>query len=53
MDDIITNYSTLSDDEKIRLGIEFTARGLEMPPTIKEFLIRHTLYEAIINPRGE
>lgn len=47
------NYSTLTDDEKIKLGIEFTARGIEMPHIIKEFLVSINLYEAIINPKGE
>ena len=46
-------YNDLTDEAKIKIGIEFTARGVEMPVPIKEFLIGVNLYDAIINPKGE
>ncbi len=48
-----SNYASLSDDEMIKIGIDFTARGLEMPVHIRTHLISLGLYEAIINPKDE
>ena len=48
-----TQYQNLTDEEKIKLGIEFAAKGVELPTYLKEFLISINLYDAIINPKGE
>jgi len=49
----LSNYATLSDEDMIKLGIDFTAQGLEMPIPVRDHLISLGLYDAIINPRGE
>lgn len=49
----MSEYDSLADADKIKIGIDYVARGVEMPRAIRDFLISIELYEPIINPKGE
>lgn len=49
----MSEYNSLADEDKIKMGIDCMARGVEMPRAIKDFLISIELYEPIVNPKGE
>jgi hypothetical protein len=51
--EILSRYNDLTDEQLIKIGIDFVARGVDMPIPIRDQLLRLGLYEAIINPRGE
>jgi hypothetical protein len=51
--ELLSRYNDLSDEQIIKIGIDFMARGVEMPIPIRDQLLRLGLYEAITNPKGE
>ena len=44
-------YEDQSGEDKVLTAIGFVARGMEVPPVLKEFLIEEDLYELIVNPQ--
>lgn len=44
-------YEDLSEEDKVLTAIGFVARGMDIPPVLKEFLIQEDLYELIVNPQ--
>lgn len=44
-------YADLSDEDKIRLAIDFVAQNQPLPETLTSFLVEAGLYDAIANPK--
>jgi len=44
-------YEDLSGEDKVLTAIGFVARGMDLPPVLKDFLIEEDLYELIVNPQ--
>lgn len=45
------NISDLPDIDKLKMAIECVGRNVPMPVAIQDFLIEHSLYELITNPK--
>jgi len=43
-------YADLSDEDKVKLAINFVANDQPLPRTLTEFLRGADLYELIVNP---